>query len=79
MTEWFAPVVVIHHFADQSGTVFFHLHSGETLALSLPLAFIAQQLPDTNSELRQTPLVMQRLKLFLSETALNSLRTADDI
>ncbi|MCT6699458.1 hypothetical protein [Rheinheimera sp. 4Y26] len=79
MTEWLGSAVVVHHFADNSGTVFFHLYSGETLALSLPLVVIARQLPDANSELRQNPLVMQRLKLFLSETALNSLSTADDI
>ena len=79
MTEWFGPAVVIHHFADHSGTVFFHMYSGETLALSLPLTDILQQLTDVNSELRQSPLVVQRLKLFLSETALNTLSTADDI
>ncbi|WP_306522082.1 hypothetical protein [Rheinheimera sp.] len=79
MEQWFQQAVVIHSFADNSGTVFFHMHSGETLALSLPLFAIYQQLAETSSELRQNRLVMQRLKLFLSDTAVNNLSPSDDI
>lgn len=79
MEQWFQPAVVIHTFADNSGTVLFHMHSGETLALSLPLFAIYQQLSETTSELRQNRSVMQRLKLFLSDTAVNTLGPTNDI
>lgn len=79
MMQWFHNDLVIHSFVDNSGTVFFHLHSGETLALSLPLTVIYQQLPDAGSALRQDTNSMRRLKLFLSEQAISQLEAANGI
>lgn len=79
MMQWFHNDLVIHSFVDNSGTVFFHLHSGETLALSLPLTVIYQQLPDAGSVLRQDTNSMRRLKLFLSEQAISQLEAANGI
>jgi hypothetical protein len=79
MMQWFHNDLVIHSFVDNSGTVFFHLHSGETLALTLPLAAIYQQLPDISSELRQDTNSMRRLKLFLSEQAISQLEATDGV
>lgn len=77
--QWFHKNLVIHSFVDNSGTVFFHLHSGETLALSLPIAAIYQQLSDASSELRQDKNSMRRLKLFLSDQALSQLEASDGV
>jgi len=76
--QWFNDIALIHNFADHSGTVFFDLHSGETLALTLPLEVILQQLSVPDSGLRKDEAVMQRLKPFLSMAAIMELRSCHD-
>lgn len=78
MMDCFHNLVIAHSFADNSGSVLFHLQSGETLALKMSLCQIIEQLSEPFSTLRHDEIVMSRLKTFLSEAAISKLSLRDD-
>jgi hypothetical protein len=77
--HWFHNLVIAHTFADNSGSVFFHLQSGETLAVKMSLSDIVEQLSEPSSMLRHDEIVMPRMKIFLSDAAISKLSPSDDI
>ncbi len=79
MIQWFNTDSVIHSFADNSGTVFFHKLSGETLALNMPLSSIFNDISDPSSQLRLDDIVMNRLRVYLSDSAQSQLGLVDVI